>query len=199
MGVQPERDRQTRAASSGPLVGRVRRERPRAHRHDERERDADQRHRARRPRAADTCDADRVVRLPEPPGCEGRVPSRRAGRVPLGACVVIVAHRRKRARRRRWREQSHAARSTESRVQRASRRAAERAEASALRSSRIRCGGGARRLADADAGGLERLGLGGSRARRAGDDRARVSHGLALRRGETRDVADDRLGDVARR
>ena len=31
---------------------------------------------------------------------------------------------------------------------------------------------------------------------RAGDDRARVTHGLALGRGEARDVADDRLGDV---
>ena len=29
-----------------------------------------------------------------------------------------------------------------------------------------------------------------------GDDRAGVAHGLALRRGEARDVADDRLGDV---
>src|SRR3984957_21164137 len=54
----------------------------------------------------------------------------------------------------------------------------------------------ARGLADADAGLLQGflLGLGGSG--RAGDDRARVPHGLALRGHEPGHVADDRLGHV---
>src|SRR4051794_36571139 len=57
-------------------------------------------------------------------------------------------------------------------------------------------GGRGRRLADLDPGSLECLLLGGSGAGGAGHDRAGVSHRLALRRGEARDVADDRPGDV---
>src|SRR5665648_1242218 len=53
-----------------------------------------------------------------------------------------------------------------------------------------------RRLADLDTGGLQGLLLGERRARRTGHDGARVTHGLALGSGETRDIADDRLGDV---
>ncbi|OKL53067.1 hypothetical protein BSZ39_11465 [Bowdeniella nasicola] len=59
------------------------------------------------------------------------------------------------------------------------------------RASEVR--GFGRGLADLDANSLESflLRLGG--ARRAGDDGASVSHGLALGSGEARDVADDRL------
>src|SRR3954454_14250325 len=52
----------------------------------------------------------------------------------------------------------------------------------------------ARGLADLDAGGLEGLLLGVGGARRTGDDRARVAHGLAGRGGEAGDVAYRRLG-----
>src|ERR1700704_5201842 len=52
------------------------------------------------------------------------------------------------------------------------------------------------RLTDLDAHGFEGVLLGGRRARRPGDDGARVAHRLALGSGEARDVADDGLGDV---
>src|SRR5215213_6798103 len=53
-----------------------------------------------------------------------------------------------------------------------------------------------RRAADLHALRLQRLGLRGGRALRARDDRAGVAHRLARRRGEARDVGDDRLGHV---
>src|SRR5699024_631530 len=53
-----------------------------------------------------------------------------------------------------------------------------------------------RGLADLDADGLEGLLLRGGRAGGAGDDGAGVAHRLALRGGEARDVADDRLRHV---
>src|SRR5690606_33067134 len=52
-------------------------------------------------------------------------------------------------------------------------------------------GGLGRRLADLDADGLEGLLLGGRGAGRAGHDRARVAHRLALGGGEAGDVTDD--------
>src|SRR5829696_2690486 len=57
-------------------------------------------------------------------------------------------------------------------------------------------GGLARRAADSHPGGLERLLLGLGGAGGAGDDRAGVTHRLALRRGEARHIPDHRLGDV---
>src|SRR4051812_24015886 len=53
-----------------------------------------------------------------------------------------------------------------------------------------------RRRADLDAARLERFLLPGGRARGAGDDRARVAHRLAGRRGEAGDVREHRLRDV---
>src|SRR6516162_3525805 len=50
--------------------------------------------------------------------------------------------------------------------------------------------------ADLHSGRLEGLLLGGRRSRRAGHDGARVAHRLAFRSGESRDIADDRLGHV---
>src|SRR5215472_5512378 len=54
----------------------------------------------------------------------------------------------------------------------------------------------ARHLADADARLLQGLLLRLGGARRAGDDRAGVTHRLAFRRGEPGHVADDRLAHV---
>src|SRR5690242_19752407 len=53
-----------------------------------------------------------------------------------------------------------------------------------------------RGLAHLYAGGLEGLLLRLRGARRTGHNRARVTHRLALGRGESRDVADDRFGHV---
>src|SRR3984893_14264993 len=57
--------------------------------------------------------------------------------------------------------------------------------------------GGLRRgLAHLDARGFQGLLLGGRGTRRAGDDGTGVAHRLAFWRGESRDIADDRLGHV---